>query len=1583
MFMVKKILLVCVLCMYSFKIIANTFNKDSITTNLEPPSKQSLKKKSFRQFDAFIESQQINYKPKISEFDASYIAQNFATDSTTHKQVSDAKKVMDELDISQNYIDLVSPDDLVTLPIGVKKEIGNITYTLGITNAHFTPEYTEVTAFVRIIIPQLDAQGNQKQLFFGANNIKLSHKGGIYGAAHLVLLGDVPIPINGGNAMVVLKGGFDMEKGTTTNLTHVTIDCGGFKALSITSDVLFPRSMLEPVDETLKVIPKGAKDNKGKAIDKVSGFFQTVVSDWNDILVEISLPPFQLTKENSADGSGKAGLIFELNTAVFDFSDIRNSPNVVFPKDYQQYLIPGNEQLWRGVYINTLTVILPKQFKKRDNTKRVVFEASHLLIDGMGVSGAFSVDNILPIHEGDASKWQFSVNHIEAGFVANTLVQAKFDGQIVLPITKEVTQTEAQSADTTALSKKVLSYKALIDPVKDDYVLTVSSQGNLTFDVFKAKATLTPNSYVELKVSESNFRPKAVLHGNLAVKGSNSTSNPDKATVDFKGVTFQKLQLQTEAPYFQVDHMGYTGQVKFANFPVTISKIDVTTKAAEATLSFDLDVNLMSAGFSGGTSIAIVGDIKENEGLQRWKYSHIDIDRIEISADLGAIQIEGMVDIKDDDPVYGDGFYGELGATFNGIKVDASAWFGRKEYRYWYVDAYADLSNAPTKVYIGPAIVNGFGGGAYYHMTKAPGEYSSKIPSGQSYIPDHKSGLGFRALLGFALANEKAFNGKVGFEMAFNRSGGLNRVLFFGEGHIVKALDFKFGDKFKEKLTKMEDKINGFGANNAAMQQLKESNLVDYSKVAFPQDGLSFDIGIDAHFSMEMDFQNKVFHSEMEIFINTPGGFFQGVGPKGRAGWAVFHAARDKWYLHAGTPEDRIGVKLGLGNFNVSATSYLMIGDDIPGSPPPPPEVAAIFNKTSQSLDYMRDLNTLGNGRGFAFGTNLSVDTGDMTFLAFYARFQAGLGFDVMIKDYGETACHGSGQIGIDGWYANGQAYAYLKGELGINIKLLFVRKKIPILSGGAAVLLQAKLPNPAWFRGYLNRNFNLLGGLVKGRLRFKVELGEECDIVGGAPLGGIKVISDIKPLEGSTDIDVFAVPQAVFNMKINQPFDLEDDEGVKTYRILLDEYTVTSNGTPISGDMEWNESNDVLNFISHDILPPNAPIQITVAVKFQEKKGQFWSTLMQDGKPATEVEERRFTTGEAPDYIPINNIVYCYPIIDQKYFYKDEYNKGYVKLLRGQGYLFSSDNSTRQFVNFEQETTISTANTITYNSAERLVSYEIPNLETQKSYKLRMLSSTGNTNATSGNTNKNYVSQNTGQEGTSIEVRNEYAQNRIKEEADTELLVYEFNTSQYTTFVDKIEAKKVTKNYLAPILTDVHAMEADVIASERLSFVELNGGKYTKYKPMIEVEALLDDTYYINLIYPLIYKDYPLEPLLTVRRDVSILGIPPKKAVHILEWYNAYLENNVTYPLLDTRFPFRYYLPNSYKRDFKDIQFKVAEAYLGNASQYQNKREQYDHIINGAFPVIRKGDYGIKIQYILPGSITTSSAIFKYNNPF
>ncbi|CAM1364538.1 conserved hypothetical protein [Tenacibaculum litoreum] len=1526
------------------------------------------------------------------EFDFDYVKKNYS-DPKVDTLITRAASVFEAIDKTGSYVDVLGSDDMISLPVGVKKRMGKNMVILGVSKAKFFPDYTEVTLFAKLTIGQLGANGKQQELFFGADNIKISHNGGIYGDTNISLFGDVAIPIQGNKGLLELKGGFNMKTGIVENKTYVTIDCSGIKEIGVAADVLFSRDLLEPLDSNNTVI----QDTR----TRVKGSFKTVVSDWNDIIAEINLShPFQIKDKNSTTGRGKGGLIFEVKNAVFDFSDLRNSDNVNFPKGYKEkYLIPGNEELWRGVSIEKVKITLPKEFMKRNEQNRLSFSAKEFLIDGEGITGQFSVENLFSIEEGIASGWPISVTDLHASFIANKITGAGFGGHIALPTSGKVTKEDIiNQTELVKGVRKAIKYTAIIDVGNDDYSLALEpiAKNGLHFPVFMAEAHLKSNSSVTLKVKEGKFRPKANLYGSLTIKGGSGAASK---MINFKGITFENLQLQTEKPLISVDHMGYEGKAfSFSNFPVTISDINVTANDQKASLGFTLDVNLMGKGFSGNTQLEIIGKFKEEEKIHSWKFEKIKIHKIDIAADLGSVKFKGLVDVKDNDPVYGNGFYGELEADFNSINVKATAWFGKTDVRYWYVDAYADLSSLKTKPMIGPVEINGFGGGAYYHMKKTSnppklvyqGELDDKgnpvpvktpkPPSGMDYAPDANSGLGFRAMLGFALANEGAFNGKVGFEMAFNTHGGLNRIFFFGEAHIMQGYKLEFADKFKEKLNKLENKINDL-ADNQLVKDLKETNLVEYSKVSFPQDGLTFDVGIDAHFSMEMDFVNNSFHSEMEVYVNTPGNFFSGVGPRGRAGWAVFHTGPDGWYLHMGTPKDRIGLRVGIGGFSVSATTYLMIGDNIPGSPPPPQAVADILGVNLNSLDYMRDLNALGDGRGFAIGMDFSLDTGNMNFLMFYARFRAGLGFDIMIKDYGETACKGSGQIGVDGWYANGQAYAYLEGELGIRVNLWFYKAKIPIVKAGAAVLLQAKLPNPSWFRGYVGGHFSVLGGMIRGRFRFKIELGEECEIIGGAPLGGMKIISGVTPDNDATEVDVFTAPQSAFNMKINKPFELEDDKGIKTYRILLDEFIVKSDGKVIEGELEWNESQDVVNFVSFDVLPPQKTIQVKVAVSFQELKSGSWITLMHNGKKAQEIEERTFTTGVAPDYIPVENIVYTYPVIDQKYFYQNESTTGYVKLKRGQPYLFTPETDWKQKVVYSNEEGHNFVNSVSYSKGDRQVSFKLGEFNNQKKYTLKLISSPdtgeGSVNETS------YTKQDTGYEGNTVEVKNKEVQSMVNDKAVTELLTYDFSTSEYNTFAKKIDDKRVVKHYLEPIYSDVHAIQTDVRESERFDRIELEGGKYSDKQPLIEAEAILDDNYYEDRIYQLIYEKYPLEPEFTVNRDVKDLGIPPKKGIDILTWYVPYLRNNPTFSLLSKRIPYRYNLPYHYKRDFMDIQYKVVNKYLNNPTEYASQIQKYNYIINGVFPAIWSGKYKVKMQYVMPGGALGTNAVFKYKNPF
>ena len=234
------------------------------------------------------------------------------------------------------------------------------------------------------------------------------------------------------------------------------------------------------------------------------------------------------------------------------------------------------------------------------------------------------------------------------------------------------------------------------------------------------------------------------------------------------------------------------------------------------------------------------------------------------------------------------------------------------------------------------------------------------------------------------------------------------------------------------------------------------------------------------------DFRNGQIHGQAQAFLNVANGVVSGVGPGGRVGWVVAHFDDKEWYVHAGSPTDRLGLRAGLGPVQAQLRAYFMLGHRIPAFPPPPLHVQRLLG-ISQTPTTRQSTELLG-GRGIAFGADLSLSTGDFQFLIFYARFEVGGGFDLMLQDYGSTCP----QVGINGWYAKGQAYAYVQGDVGMRVRLFGIRKSISVFNGGAAVLLQAEFPNPSYLAGTVAGRYEVLGGLLKGNFKVDMKIGNK-----------------------------------------------------------------------------------------------------------------------------------------------------------------------------------------------------------------------------------------------------------------------------------------------------------------------------------------------------------------------------------------------------------------------------------------------------------------------------------------------------------
>lgn len=171
-------------------------------------------------------------------------------------------------------------------------------------------------------------------------------------------------------------------------------------------------------------------------------------------------------------------------------------------------------------------------------------------------------------------------------------------------IVQEEAATPAASAKSSQTSKAGLFYSSFIS--MQEQQLVVVTKDSIAFDIWKAKALLLPNSSVELKLVNGRFLPKANLNGIISF-GTNKGATDDKEaegkrTANFKGISFENLQLQTISPVISVRNMGCKGTVAFGNFPVSIGNINVGINGDNSRIDFDLGINLMDAVGAGATA---------------------------------------------------------------------------------------------------------------------------------------------------------------------------------------------------------------------------------------------------------------------------------------------------------------------------------------------------------------------------------------------------------------------------------------------------------------------------------------------------------------------------------------------------------------------------------------------------------------------------------------------------------------------------------------------------------------------------------------------------------------------------------------------------------------------------------------------------------------------------------------------------------------------------------------------------------------------------------------------------------------------
>ncbi|MFW5753958.1 MAG: hypothetical protein ACOCV9_04075, partial [Marinilabiliaceae bacterium] len=1324
--------------------------------------------------------------------------------------------------------------------------------------------------------------------------------------------------------------------------TYAEWDCSGFDHVGLNGRLALEKSKFVRVD------PLTGEDMGGIRVD-----FFSKLRDINDFVLDLSVPAFKIKGFDEA--------YFELDHAILDCSDSRNGDSFRLPDEYPGDYQGAFEPLWRGIYVNEATVFLSSKFRKDNSSSPVTFSASNLLIDDHGFSGTMSASNILPVEDGSLGTWPFSIQEINLGFLTSAVQSFGFSGNVQLPG-----------------SKSLLDYSAYFDQ-GGTYHFGISPGENLDFNVFSATLELQETSRVDVFVENGSFHPSAVLDGNITF--SCSKSGGEGEMLSTPEIEFQGMQLSASPPYFDLDYLAVEGlgQSNMAGFPLTITSLEYEKRGELVGFGFTVDANL-SPSDGGGISctggFSVLADISD----ENWEFERLDIGLFEVNTEKeGAFKFHGSLEVFDDDPLYGDGFYGKLEATFGntfesdekGLNLKVAGMFGRAEYgRYFFVDAFVALGTATVPA--GPFMLNGFGGGLSYGMKRSFGESDGgprtvSSVSGVRYLPDRRAGLGISAALKTGIVNETLVQGNINFGITFNRHGGINQIGFNGEAAMISPMEGVSATEMKE--------MSGALARGDEMQ-------------------LESSTPMKAAVSILMDMEAGTFHAEMEVWINVAGAL-KGIGPNNRAGWGVFHYEPDKWFLHVGTPVDPVGVEyIGV----VKSRSYFMAGHDLPAAMLMNDKVLDILEMSQEDFNGERGENTLASGNGLAFGTNMEMSTGDLSFLIFYGTFDLGGGFDVMMLDMGQHAhCAGySDPVGINGWYAKGQAYAYFGGNIGIKVNVFGKRKKFDIINVQTAAALRVEGPNPLWMKGAVGGEYSILGGMVSGNCNFEITVGEKCDLkTGPEDLSDMEIIGAMTPVDGTSDLDPFTLPQVVFNMPVQKTLKISEDENLtRKFRINLQEYSIYQGDKKIEGTLEWNSNKTTLAFKPENMFDTFSEYRMVASVSFDEKRGEYWKKYKDDnGELYVEQKEIKFETGDKPEKIPRDQVDYTYPLHRMMNFYPDEHSQAYLTFSTGVAPYFSEGDGWMQkarWVPVRGGTPV--YGDITYSGKNKEVVTNVPGeLQKEAMYRFELVNLPVSQKGSIDQNVREETRSSLKQDDTDVDVTTRDAEGSISEKEEIVFYSLDFRCSRYNRFRDKIpEEIKATFLYNAQTAIDYPGVRISAAqmpeAFEMLDEYEIEGTE--NLGPLIRQEAIYDEAdWFMSAIHPQIYEDYPLHTDARVERDVSRNGLPPRKPVYLWQEDSNYrmTDSDMKTGVVaseTSKFHILYGLPKIWASDYNEIRCKLGQLLENGEINRSNKVEK----IMGLYPCpqVDEGLYPIRLEYVLPGkNISTGSFRMDIVNPY
>ena len=1232
--------------------------------------------------------------------------------------------------------------------------------------------------------------------------------------------------------------------------------------------------------------------------------------------------------------------IFTLDGLDFDNSEEITSAKIKFPSGYFSSNNSAEKNLWRGVSVGKSQLQLPKNLGK-DTSQAITINCDYFIADNNGFTIFANTQNLG--HQLDTTiNFDIDVDNLEFKLLKNQFKNVSFEGDF----------------NWKALGRfSKHHYDALYNDAENKFDITTNLGDSLTLDFICAELQLDKSSKLNLKLRDGKFVPEIVANGNVTINAGS-----EKSPLHVPQLDFQDMYLSAEKPYFRPGIWSSEGvtSAKFGNLEIQINDISMRNDS----LNFGANIAFADKITAGGR-FHILGD------YEKFKLKKFTISSFYVNYKPSTFSVYGDVMFEKNDPIYGNYFRGDVKLQLvDMLNIEATALFGRVgNNKYFFADLFAE-NGGKTLFKIPPYFdVYGIGGGAYNRMNQTDnGSAVGKAPSGLYYKPDFNVGFGFLASMKFGIVNKNLCDAKTTFEVQFNRNWGLNYVQFKGDAVFLSGSK-KYQDFAKElnKLPNEDEKEENQPKENSSM------------KGQYP---------LTASTLMKMDFVNKSFFTYLRAFMDMGVMYGKGANKKLVDATALF--SPQDWYIHLGTPDDRCGIVVDVPVLKLDINSYFMAGNNIPGLPDPPQKVTSLFSSSDVAkYKSRRDMLTVSNGKGVAFGTGFETGISVEPW-PFFAALELGAGGEFLLANYGKNShCEGKSEpLGIGGWYANAQLWAYLDASIGIQVKFLGKRRKFNIMDAAAAAVLQGAGPNPFYFTGLVGCKYSVLGGLFKGKCSLNFEIGEPCKIVEKKELLEQSIIASLTPKSGSDSVNVFVSPQLLLNIPCNEEMPLEIDGVKKTYKVFVDSIilSIFATKTDVKGTWTYGDDNLVVTFDPETALESETKYKMRAKVSFREYVDGKWQPAKDsDGEEYTETEECVFTTGKRPDHILPEHLICSYPLDKMYNFYPKETKTGYICLSENYNYLFDKVPE-----GYEQKLRISTLDGKSQTSDfKHFKSSEVTNekyelsfdlskfaFDNQNIYKLEIVNIPKRIAQLNENVSTDYKIEN----GDSI--RNISAEGDFNQLETKQICEINFRTSKYNTLKEKVNSIDLDGKAFV-YGTDLYMKNISKGFETDDFFDILEQQVRGETDKLVYLEADLENTdWYKKSLYKYVYDNFT-EKELARSRDFNYKPTDAMTIFNALSInHNTLTDNEIQNGIATGIYPHGMITYNVIFECDEDL--RIAKTLISNKEKFGTGLTKTElEILKNDFPQsYTKGEYPYKISYRLPGKGTITSTInkvFKY----